>query len=244
MWQPPRPLAKATDAAAACGVWQPVSIRSHIPFSRDRLPHGDGLARPARIATAGSPAHACHKGTAAATRFESPLRDYPAPPMRQHPEPAAAWGLGASAHRDPKPIPFFVPGCHMVSLRAFLKGRFPARGSASGATAATRGVWQHKRRRLPRGFAQGIFQRPVPHVWQRKRGRLPRGFAEGISQRPVPHAVWQHRARDGCHAGRVAAQAQTAATRFRRGHFPKAGSQRGEAAQAVRRLPHVSSQVW
>ena len=38
--------------------------------------------------------------------------------------------------------------------------------------------------------------------------------------------------------GRVAAQALTAATRFRRGHFSKAGSQRGVAAQALRRLPH------
>jgi len=71
MWQPPRPLAKATDAAAACSRWQPLAIRSPIPFSRDRLPPGDGLARPARIAAAGSPAHACHKGTAAATRLNN-----------------------------------------------------------------------------------------------------------------------------------------------------------------------------
>ena len=295
---------------------------AHIPFSRDRLPHGDGLARPARIATAGSPAHACHKGTAAATRFESPLRDYPAPPMRQHPEPAAAWGLGASAHRDPKPIPSFVPGCHALSPRAFSKGRFPTRcGSASVVTAATRGaaaqaqtaatrfrpghfskagspcvaaqaprrlpragVWHHKRRRLPYGFAHGIFQRPVStcgssrgataatrSVWQHTRRRLPCAFAEGIFQsrspRSVaahaqrrlprgacgstradgchavsprafskgrfPNAVWQHRARDGCHAGRVAAHAQTADTRFRRGHFSKAGSPRCGSASAA-----------
>jgi hypothetical protein len=69
MWQPPRPLAKATDAAAACGAWQPLAIRSPIPFSLDRLPQSGGLARPARIAKAGSPAHACHTGTAAATRL-------------------------------------------------------------------------------------------------------------------------------------------------------------------------------
>ena len=32
MWQPPRPLAKATDAAAACGAWQPLAIRRTFRF--------------------------------------------------------------------------------------------------------------------------------------------------------------------------------------------------------------------
>ena len=84
-------------------------------------------------------------------------------------------------------------------------------GSTEHATAATRGVWQHKR------------------------GRLPRGFAEGISQRPFPRGVAAQAARR-LPRGAVAAQAQTAATWFRRGHFPKAGSSR-VAAQVPPRLP-------
>ena len=51
---------------------------------------------------AGSPAHACHKENGGCHPLESPLRDYPAPPMRQHPEPAAAWGLDAAAQATPR----------------------------------------------------------------------------------------------------------------------------------------------
>ena len=159
MWQPPRPLAKATDAAAACGVWQPVSIRSHIPFSRDRLPHGDGLARPARIATAGSPAHACHKGTAAATRFESPLRDYPAPPMRQHPERLPR----GDSVRQPMPIsnpsPFFRNRLPHATATKQNRDRIE---TADGCHTAM--MWHHKT--AAHVAAQATPRLPHAGVWQ------------------------------------------------------------------------------
>ena len=111
----------SSAAAAAFHVAAPAPPRARRsdpgPFFRKRLPHGDGLARPARIATAGSPAHACHTGTAVATRFESPLRDYPAPPATS----GTGCRLGTrcvSPSRSAAPSRFSATGCHTRRLGA------------------------------------------------------------------------------------------------------------------------------
>ena len=140
-------------------MWQPIVIRSPIPFSRDRLPHDDGLARPARIAKAGSPAHACHTENGGCRPLESPLRV--TRHRLQHPEPAAAWGLGASARADPKPH----PGFPYPAATRFCPGHFVKAGSQRGAATQAS-------RRLPhgaRGSSSADGCRTFPASWQQVR---------------------------------------------------------------------------
>ena len=185
---------------------QPMPISNPIPFSRDRLPNNDGLARPARIATAGFPTHACHMENGGCHPPESALRvtRY----RLQHPVQAAAWGLGASAHRDPKPhsvFPYRLPqdnGCHAVSPRAFSTGRFPMRcGSSSVATAATRGGGSTSADGChavsPRAFSKGRFPRGVAAQAVRRLQHGTRGSSSAVgchtwqaSWQRAPGGLW------------------------------------------------------
>ena len=161
---------------------QPMPISNPSPFFRNRLPQSDGLARPARIATAGSPAHACHTGTAAAPRFESPRRDSPAPPMRQHPEPAATWGLGASAHADQQPHPVFPQPAATRKTAAASRFELPLR--------VTWHRLQHPVQAAAWGLGASALADPKPH--------------------PVfPYRLPQD---DGCHTGAWQHKQATAAT--------------------------------
>ena len=112
----------SSAAVAAFHVAAPAPPRARrsnpSPFFRNRLPHGDGLARPARITTAGSPAHACHMGTADATRLNHHcgitrhrLRDN----IRNGCHVGTRCG---SPCRSTTPVRFSATGCHTRRLGA------------------------------------------------------------------------------------------------------------------------------